>query len=642
MSARPYAKAGKLLRQDPLAPCYYFYGPVDILKDEAVQGLTDRAVDPGMRDFNVDVRSATQLDPEDIETLCTTLPMMADRRLVVIRDVEAWSRRKKAREAMVRYLDRPSPETVLILVQGAGEPKADADLSRRCEAVDFEPLDGRTAATWLARRAESRGVVLEPGAAQLLLAATDGDLGWLAAELEKLAGMSDGTPVGVALVESLLGVRHGETPLDWCRAVLNDESVRAVAMLPHLLEQPGASGVRLVSQLGTHFIGVALARTRHDRGARGRKLEGDMFALIKQARLWGINWSETARDWSTWASAWPATRARRALHATLDADKALKTTTISDERGILTDLVLGLARPGRKGNDPARSRMQAVGVAVALLLGLLPGSLTPAQAQKDPRLVAAVRLAQEGQGDSARAAVGRLLSSTPPTDPLFPEVLFTVGVVASNTNDQRLYFQRVAVEHSWTPWADQALLRLAQLDYAAGDHAGVVRHVMRLLADYPTSPHRATGALWGSRAAMERRERALACQWAELGLQAVGQDVELRGQLEFQRERCLAAPVEATPVAPAPAPARPAERPAAPPAAPARGWFVQVAALRTEQAAASTTRRIERLGYASVIVREGGFLKIRAGPFASREQATTAQARLRAEIGGQPFVTRNE
>ena len=39
---------------------------------------------------------------------------------------------------------------------------------------------------------------------------------------------------------------------------------------------------------------------------------------------------------------WPLLRLREAIAAALDADIALKNTTISDESGILTDLVLTL------------------------------------------------------------------------------------------------------------------------------------------------------------------------------------------------------------------------------------------------------------------------------------------------------------
>jgi tetratricopeptide (TPR) repeat protein len=279
-----------------------------------------------------------------------------------------------------------------------------------------------------------------------------------------------------------------------------------------------------------------------------------------------------------------------------------------------------------------RVRCRLVALAPVVALWAAPAVL---DAQTDPRLQSAVRLAQEGMADSARALVARLLASTAPADPLYPEVLYTTALVAEDVEARRLHLLRVAVEHARSPWADHALLQLAQLAYAERDLEGAVRHVSRLLSDYPASPVRAAGALWGARAALDRRDLALACQWADLGLQAASADVELRNQLEFQRDRCRAMVLADT------ARARPGTPPPPPPAArpPATGtWFVQVAALRTQQAAASTQRTVERLGFAATTVRDGGFYKVRAGPFPSRAEASAALPRLRRELGGQPFV----
>ena len=54
------------------------------------------------------------------------------------------------------------------------------------------------------------------------------------------------------------------------------------------------------------------------------------------------DWKDESARWARWAGTWPADNAREALRAARDADRALKNTTISDERGILTDLVLRL------------------------------------------------------------------------------------------------------------------------------------------------------------------------------------------------------------------------------------------------------------------------------------------------------------
>ena len=68
---------GAALKKGALAPAYYLFGAEDVLKEEIVRGVIDRAVDPSIRDFNFDQVSATSLDPEMIEALCNTLPMMA-------------------------------------------------------------------------------------------------------------------------------------------------------------------------------------------------------------------------------------------------------------------------------------------------------------------------------------------------------------------------------------------------------------------------------------------------------------------------------------------------------------------------------------------------------------------------------------
>ncbi|HEX9166486.1 MAG TPA: SPOR domain-containing protein [Gemmatimonadales bacterium] len=263
----------------------------------------------------------------------------------------------------------------------------------------------------------------------------------------------------------------------------------------------------------------------------------------------------------------------------------------------------------------------------------------PLTGQADPRLVTAVRLAQEGMGDSARAVAGRVLAGTRPTDALYPEVLYTIAVVASTAQDKRLYLQRVAVEYSQSEWADDALLQLAQLDYASGSPGGTVQQVRLLLRDYPASPVRARAALWGARAAFDTRDRALACQWANLGVGAAGDDVELRNQLEFQRDRCSAAVAAGdTGTRAVEAPSRPAASPPSRPSGPQ--WLIQVAALNTRESADNAVATLRRMDYGAFTFKDGAFWKVRAGPFRSEEAARAAVAPIQKRLGGKPFVTR--
>jgi hypothetical protein len=103
------------------------------------------------------------------------------------------------------------------------------------------------------------------------------------------------------------------------------------------------SGVKLVTLLGTTLIGLGITRRLQEKGLRGRALEDTVFKALLKNRPTGLpSYKEEAARWSRLGNHWPARRIDAALKACLQADQALKSTTISDERGVLTDLVLRL------------------------------------------------------------------------------------------------------------------------------------------------------------------------------------------------------------------------------------------------------------------------------------------------------------
>ena len=328
------------------APVYYFYGPEEVLKDEAVRTILDKVLDPGLRDFNFDQRSAAQLDAEEVHALCNTLPMLADRRVVLLRDIEGWKRKTRGRAEFLRYLERPCAETIVIMVQGAAEEHEDKELAAGAYTVRFDPLPAERARKWLLHRAGQLGINLEPDAAEHLMRSVGADLGALSSELGKLASLPAGESLTAARVGELVGVRHGETLWDWREAVLGGQVGRATTLLPPVLAQAGVTGVKLVTTIGTALVGIGIARAHYDRGTRGRGLEAAVLKSLLSVRPFGLlSYKEEASRWSRWAPSWPKERIRAALRAARDTDQALKNTTLSDDRGLLTDLTLRIGIP---------------------------------------------------------------------------------------------------------------------------------------------------------------------------------------------------------------------------------------------------------------------------------------------------------
>lgn len=271
-------------------------------------------------------------------------------------------------------------------------------------------------------------------------------------------------------------------------------------------------------------------------------------------------------------------------------------------------------------------------------LAVTLAAASPARAQSEPRLVAAVRLAQDGLADSARAVVRRLIADAKPSDPGYAELLYTAGVVAGTEYDRRIALRRVVVEYAASEWADDALLLLAQVEYASGNPGGAMTQAARLLLDYPESPLAMVASLWGARAASDLRNGTEACRMADLGLRAAGNDIESRNQLEYQKQRCLAIVAQAADSAARAQPTAPDSAAPAPTPPPARGPRVQVVAAPTKAKAEQTVAGLKRIGIAATIVREAGFYKVRTGPYASRAEAQAAIAKIRARLGAKPFL----
>ena len=150
----------------------------------------------------------------------------------------------------------------------------------------------------------------------------------------------------------------------------------------------------------------------------------------------------------------------------------------------------------------------------------------------------------------SRPVLGRLLAATAPADTLYPQILYSLGVIAADVNEREHNLQRVAVEYPLSPWADDALLLLAESDYAGGNLPGTVRDLERIRKDFPASPILPKAAVWAARTYFDMGNQRAACSWLAAGLHARS-DLETRNQLRFQAQRCGALIAAADTIPPA-------------------------------------------------------------------------------------------
>jgi hypothetical protein len=248
-----------------------------------------------------------------------------------------------------------------------------------------------------------------------------------------------------------------------------------------------------------------------------------------------------------------------------------------------------------------------------------------ASAQQDSLLREAVRLATEGQGDSARVLVKTRIGELSPADSLYPEALYVAGVVAQSSDSALAYFRRVSIEFSRSEWADDALLRRSELAFAAGELSAAARYSETILLDYPFSGALAKAAYWAGRSHLELGAADTGCGYLRRAEASAGEDVELANRARYFLQRCAALET-------------------GPDSARAQGrarlvYAVQVAAVQSAAAANELMQQLHGEGYDSHVVRDSdGLLKVRVGRFSQKAQAQELAVELRAKLGGQPFV----
>jgi len=183
----------------------------------------------------------------------------------------------------------------------------------------------------------------------------------------------------------------------------------------------------------------------------------------------------------------------------------------------------------------------------------------------DPIFVRAQALVSDGNGVAGRALIDSVLAATQPSARLYPEALFWRATLASNAADAESDYKHLVVDYPLAPQAEDALLRLAQLELARGDRDGALAHLQRIPRDYPRSKSLARASYWTARVLFEKNDIPNACAANANALARAGSDeIELRNQIQYQGQRC---PPPAASVASVAPPAMDTTTPTPPPVA---------------------------------------------------------------------------
>jgi len=268
--------------------------------------------------------------------------------------------------------------------------------------------------------------------------------------------------------------------------------------------------------------------------------------------------------------------------------------------------------------------MKALYLFLALLTAVMPRAIRSQDA--DSALIRVERLVVGGDRSTARVLADSLVASLPPDSPRMADVLYWRAQSATSAVDAERDYLRISIEHPFTARAPDALLALAQLEFARGDRSAARRRFDRLLRDYPTGRHVARASLWSGRLALEERDNLAGCRTLNAARPLVGTgDIELKNQFDYYVAQCeRIAPADSV------APATPAPTAGQPSLSTGVAFSVQVAAYNARQDATALAARLKQRGFDTRVVGDRAPYRVRIGRYATRADANAALARIRA------------
>ncbi len=152
-----------------ISSVYFLYGPEDYLIEEEVQKLLNKTLSQKERGFNLHLFNGEEHSSQEIVQAAQTLPMFSQYRFVLVREADHMDEKKV--EAMMEYIQNPSPNTCFVLYgQTIGSwKKHRKEIEKIGEVTEYTRLKGRALVSWMKNRMKEKGKTLSEEAADYLV-----------------------------------------------------------------------------------------------------------------------------------------------------------------------------------------------------------------------------------------------------------------------------------------------------------------------------------------------------------------------------------------------------------------------------------------------------------------------------------------
>jgi len=315
----------KELRGDKLKPVYYAVSSESFFLDRIFETIS-ALIPADQKDFNFDVLFGRETNMDQIMSIVRSFPMMADRRVVIIRDFMSITEGEVSGrpDELMPYLENPNPATLLVIMDET-VPPGNTKLGKSIQKNDrvgfykFDAVPDYRLPEWIIEWGKlNHNINIDPAAAQVLAQHVGTNLLQLTSEIEKLGNYEgENRTVTPDAVRELVGITREFDVFELKDAILSRNPAKALFVTNQMLANSENSTGEVMKTIG--FLYGFYTNLWQICRARDRGLPPDRIQQLIGVRsnFYFNNLMKDARSYHT--QDFPAI-----FEILLDADKSVK------------------------------------------------------------------------------------------------------------------------------------------------------------------------------------------------------------------------------------------------------------------------------------------------------------------------------
>lgn len=243
------------IQQKKFKPVYLLHGEEAFYLDKIAKEIQEQALEEHERDFNQTILYGRDADLLTLISELKGYPMMAERRLVVLREAQDF----KQIDELEDYCSNPTPSTVFVIVykykKFDSRKKLIKEVAKNGLVFLSDKVKDYQLGDWVTKYLQEVGYSITPKANSLLVESLGNELSKITNELDKLALLlQKGTTISEIHIEENIGISKDYNVFELSNAIRDRDVPKAMMIVRYFEHNPkSAAMVQVVSNLFSLF-----------------------------------------------------------------------------------------------------------------------------------------------------------------------------------------------------------------------------------------------------------------------------------------------------------------------------------------------------------------------------------------------------